>query len=1074
MTSDTLLRQLESLSHDRRMRQIVEIGRNSTSSPTIAATLDILEQGSIYDRFLALFSCYGSYDGGRVLRSLTDPSRYIRSLGISLLPYIGDDNQVLEALATLPKKQCRGLIRKLYQHRRQTVIDAFLDRIAAQKDPHLSTLLPFGSPKVVSQYLEQALIQTGQSDWQRLARLHPHIIVKHIQTQAEAAMDFDRRLIWQVNATLPDIAEFCPEKAIALVGILARQIPLAQLNLQRLVELRPNEMADLILNSSDRVNISFNYVAHKLTRERLLALIEHHPNNIDAFNIWLEKLTPGQREDIYTECSRYWRNADGCINSSLVELLPRHLRETEGRYHLANKALATRPSDRLPYAAFLPWDEARTILEPFIRNPDAQLRAVALAVMVTATKFQRHRLPDLMAMVRARSNEQDPVRGAMLMALVKLPPSMWRQEHLNDLSEIIRDTLNAADLSQATASSAEHLIIALVPFHPAWAAEWWAFLVRTRGRVSFVNLSDRLSDVDVLRIAPILLPVLQSWKTRESEGQIIQAARSLGKRLRVFDGLVDILEQIIYDTSDCWTALGALDVIAEHRRDRIASLIPELIKKDPSWATLGVVYRYLHRCRQDLITPFLGQQSYTGRFSTGKTRFVLPIFTGFYRWTETQQKIFAQTLNQLTSDGDRDTPAILTAITQLAALPAVLPTRLMELASNLNSNIAVRDAALRALGKLDAGQGVPTLLEAMGDDRARIAIYALRRSILNMPVTQALPLLQAVPLEKVTVAKEVVRLVGELQSEEAYQYLLELNNRNLHRDVRVALLRGLWDYLERSSTWVILESAAESPDAALATSIGHIPAERLSPTAQKRLVRLLAKLLAHPTPEVRVDMLKGFIYVPVSDSDRVLLPRLLELMNSSLPDESRAAASAVFAIYSEKDAQLVGEAVKSLIANRRALLTSIQALHAAIIRSRRQLLPTARAVIEALAIDRLTVNLRVQIAIIALPWDEVARFFVELTASGEMHAEALMTAVVAMKSANHRRTDAQDLAQLEATLATTSDERLRRLALAALVTQSQRGWDDKLLARLNSYRRDSSPLVAAAAQFTFPPAEVDP
>jgi hypothetical protein len=830
-------------------------------------------------------------------------------------------------------------------------------------------------------------------------------------------------------------------------------------------------MADIILSSGDRVNISFNCVAHKLTRERRLALIESHPDTINAFASWLQKLTPQEREDIYTAYHRQWRNSDGCISSSLVELLPRHLRETEGRYHLASKALATQPLQRLSYAAFLPWNEARTTLDPYIRNPDAQLRAVALAAIVKATKFQRSSLPDLLTMVRARRNEQDPVRYAMLTAIADLPPSIWREEHLNDLSQIIRDALNAADLSQGTASAAERLIVALLVFHPVWAAEWLGSLVRSRGRVSFYYLGDRLSDADVLRIAPILLPVLQSWETREREGYILEAAQSLGRRLRVFEGLVDILERIVDNSSNSWLASRALSLIAKHRRSRIASLIPNLIEKDPSWVTQWVVYNYLHRRRQDLLTPFLGQKPYRGRFSTGKTRFVLPIFNGFYRWTQTQQTSFAQTLTQLTHDSDRDTPAILTAITQLAALPAVSPNRLIELARLLNSNLAIRDAALRALGMLDGGEGVATLLEAMSDDRARIAIYALRRSLLNMPVTQTFVLLQTVPLEKVTVAKEVVRLVGELQSEEAYQYLLEMDKRELHRDVRVALLRGLWDYVERDRTWVILERAAESPDAALATMVGRIPTDRLSLPAQRRLVRLLATLGAHPTPEVRLDLLNRCMQLPVSDPDRVLLPRLLELMNSSLPAEGAAAARAVFATYSGENAQLVGEAIKSLIAHRRALYTSVKALQTALYQSRRQLLPTVRAVLEALATDPLTVNLRVELAISALPWNEVATLFVNLTTSGEMHTEALMTAVGAMASAASRP-DARDLVDLEAALATSSDQRLRRLALAVLVAQFQRGWDDERLARLNSYRSDSSPLVAAAAQFTFPPAEV--
>src|SRR5262249_34972894 len=60
---------------------------------------------------------------------------------------------------------------------------------------------------------------------------------------------------------------------------------------------------------------------------------------------------------------------------------------------------------------------------------------------------------------------------------------------------------------------------------------------------------------------------------------------------------------------------------------------------------------------------------------------------------------------------------------------------------------------------------------------------------------------------------------------------------------------------------------------------------------------------------------------------------------------------------------------------------------------------------------------------------------------------------------------------VEAALARDADERFRRIALAALVAQahSPAGWTDELRTRLAACQADSSPLVAAAAAFTFPP-----
>jgi hypothetical protein len=52
---------------------------------------------------------------------------------------------------------------------------------------------------------------------------------------------------------------------------------------------------------------------------------------------------------------------------------------------------------------------------------------------------------------------------------------------------------------------------------------------------------------------------------------------------------------------------------------------------------------------------------------------------------------------------------------------------------------------------------------------------------------------------------------------------------------------------------------------------------------------------------------------------------------------------------------------------------------------------------------------------------------------------------------------------------TNSDERLRLLALAALIAQSTQasGWSDEAIERLEIYRNDPSPMVAEIAQFTF-------
>lgn len=117
----------------------------------------------------------------------------------------------------------------------------------------------------------------------------------------------------------------------------------------------------------------------------------------------------------------------------------------------------------------------------------------------------------------------------MLGGLVNLPASHWHSQHLEDLSQIITDAIYATDLSNVTATEIEHLVIQILPFNPAWSAGQLATLVQQRGQISFYNLDKKLSDHDILRVAPSLLPVIQSWE-RERESYIIAAAQSFGRR----------------------------------------------------------------------------------------------------------------------------------------------------------------------------------------------------------------------------------------------------------------------------------------------------------------------------------------------------------------------------------------------------------------------------------------------------------------------------------------------------------------------------------------------------------------
>nr|MBA2288076.1 hypothetical protein [Ktedonobacteraceae bacterium] len=452
MTAEQLLQELETFPHATRIRRMVELGRAATHDPEIAATLVTLEKGDFYARYLALHSCFGSYDGAHVLRALADPSRIIRGLAIRLAPLACSEEQLRQALALVPRDGRRSLLWKLQHHGSHALIDEFLEQLAETNDPQLRQLLPLGSATLVQRYIARLQPTLTLVDWRRLARHHPTLASTLLQARAESTSSLDLQLLAFANGILPILAYTQPDHALLLVETLMYSVPLNRLDLQLLILQRPEQVADLALRGMDLDDVDFSCVAHRLDNERLFALRETHLATLGYYGVeaWLGRMQPERRALVYAVFAPGWRDEHGCIPAEFVALLPRTVREQEGRRHLALSALATHPEKRLPYAAFLVWEEARRVLDAFLHDPSQGIRTLALCTLIQAVRYERDRLPEALAIVRAHMHEPDPVYGAMIDSLAELPRGIWRREHLGDLEQIMQGAINAFDASSST------------------------------------------------------------------------------------------------------------------------------------------------------------------------------------------------------------------------------------------------------------------------------------------------------------------------------------------------------------------------------------------------------------------------------------------------------------------------------------------------------------------------------------------------------------------------------------------------------------------------------------------------
>jgi hypothetical protein len=1114
-----LLDDLAKLTHRERMRRLVDVGRRvAAGEPEAAAvTAELAARPNAYARLLALQTVFGSRDGARVLAALSDPSALVRRRARRMVPVFCDDAQAAAAIEKVPPGRPRaGLCRRLSQRRREAVVDAFLASAlgrAAQPDSRLAELVPFGSAAAQERHA-QAMAAGGPVLWTRTAAWQPERAVAQLVAMGAGDGAVDMRARWTFRHMLPVLARRHPDAALRVARHYLEKAggaALAEIGgvVQLLAQRRPAEVFDLLREVHERSRpellpgvfrfVRFGARAERLGLTRLSYLVRLGgsplPDRARGLT-WLRRLPEADRDRLVRVwlaegCGSWgafllrhvpeagdlaalreraferWQLASKRDNGSVavehLAWLPRDLRAREARRHLQDVPdLVTRPRERMAYACLLPFAEAKEALAPWLGHPEGEERAAALRVWIGAVRFERASLPDALAAVKARKFEQDPVRLAMLDALGALPLGAFRAEHLDDVGKIVQDALDAADLSHATAAAAERLVVRLFRKDAAWGARWLAKLLAARGSVSALGLGDGLTAAEAKALAPAIAELAQAWLTRERASALLWLAASLGRRLPLVEDLVLALELCAQDLPFVGVAASALDLLARHARPRFAALVPKLLAQDRSFAILPRVARFVSRSRQDLLDPLLDPAPVTGRFATGRSSWVLDFGDGHAAWTDRQHAAHARSLLAILHDQARDVPAVLSSLETLFQLAFADPAPMVALASDPRP--PVRERAVRYLARIDGGEGVPVLVECLGDDRARFAIYSLRRAFAEMAPAEVLAVLRAAPMGKVTVAKEVLRLAGEIAGEDGFRTLLSFDRPDLHRDVRIALLRALWDHLDRDETWSIFERASQDKDWVVVSRLADIPVGRLTSAAEARLAQLLARVLERPEVEARIELLRRIAHHPLRDAGRALFAACLLRMAGPHPEESRIATEAALQRMLPAEAEAVIRRMAQLCPQRRLLLGFLEAL-------RNRLTPQAAApllrighgLLATLRADPRVVPQAIALAPRLLGWEELADMLVDLVARDLLHADAMVEALQAARSTTHPEL-------FEARLAGRPDPRLRRIAVAALAHAARpgHGWSEERRARLDRYRADPSPLVAGAAEMIFP------
>ncbi len=1113
------LAEVAPLDHRQRMQRAGGPGRRAREGDAHARELvqGLRQSDDVYTRSLALASGFGSGDADGVLTALADPSRTLRRRAAKRVRATCDDARAGEALDALARGRARtALCMRLARARRYAPVEALLQRALAEPAPDGRTLdlLAFASESFVRAQMGQALGSLGPDGLRRLATWHAASVAEHMAAEVSARGTSDFRLRYQLGGLLTPLCERAPQAALGLLETLltSGDEPKHWLSeaLRQLLRRQPQATFDLLqrLHRTARPVpppgafglVRFDKAVHRLGAERLEYLIENAYATlsdgkrarrwflrlsederrivIDTFlargrGTWggflFRHVAPDgdqkvQRRRAYQRWSAAAQDTHGVIAHTLLESLPDDLRQLEARRHVQDVPyLATRAPERMRYARYLRFDEAKGALAPWLGHPEGDVRADALRSLLAVPQFHPVDTEAAVSAVLERKFEQDPVRLAMFDTLAALPQRCFDAQLTHALGRAVQDALDAADLSSATSAAIERLIVRLFRVDPPWAAQWLTKLLRLRGNLSSYGIADGLLPKEVEALAPAIATLCEQWAKKERAAALIWLATGFGKRLAQLPPLLTALERLATELPFVLVAHSALSLLRTHAPERFVALAPQLLQSDPSFVFVPSVAFHLATRRQDLLDGFLEDKKMRGRFASGRTHWVVSFDAGYGTWTGAQQARHAAALTGVLQDEERDVPTLRSCIGTLAQLSFAPRDALLPFAADPRP--PVREMVIRALPKLDGDVSLPVLIECLGDDRARYAIYSLRKVLSEMPPEAVVKRLSTVSMKKVTVAKEVIRLLGELGGAPGYAALIAYDRKELHRDVRIALLRALWDHLHHEQSWTAFEEALDDPDWVVASRITEIPLGRLNDAQERRVTGLVVRLLERPEPEARLALLQQAAFLPLRDTERVLYRACLARVATGKEDEAGIALTAVLRRMLPKEAPDVVAMLTSLFEKRRRLQALLQILpnHLGPY-APKHVAKVGKALAAAMAADPLLTPQRVTLAGSFLGYSELAALFLELSDKRLLHFDTMTAALGAIARCVHP-------SQLEASLGDHADARVRRLGLAALSAASRpkRGWSQQRRARLQHYAADPDPLVAGAAAFVFPP-----
>ncbi|TCO45173.1 hypothetical protein EV646_109348 [Kribbella antiqua] len=854
------------LPYGERMRQAALEGRRLRGTTELTELLGELGRGTAYERTLGLTIAQAAGSVDYVTRLLRDPDPTVQSRALSAVrrstAVSDDDLRILydDAPAALRTKLLHVVRAGKRSHLAARLIDEHRERWG---DQAAAGLLSTTDDQTVERLLPDLAYCLSTGEWQRLGERHPKVVLAYASSTLPSGADRDEW--WQ--GTAYGVVGALDHDEAQVAGLLKTalpddQLPLAIISiLGRLIDADPAGALAILLTPSRAA--ALGAALTPAVRRRL-----HRYSDYDLIALgrllWpdltqlLSDLPPSRRATIFTAVTSTVELGQTVLPTELLAVLPRELRFEQARRMLTLAPIAETARERWRITAFLPYDEAFALLRPEITQPDADDRAWVYRAVIGSAGYSRqsaHVESALTWATRAR-NERDTVRQGVVRATNELPPSTYTDLLVAPLQTLLTDALEARDTSWYTRSLLGHIAETAVREGALrqqeqlleWGLQAHARITENQGTIQLYGIIDGLPRGQENAVYDVLREYVDAAVARREFILPMGIARAFGKRGWGNEHLHHALEQAVWSNQEP-TVGQATELWLEPtatRSERIERIIGRdvgMARWDPVWATVTEL-------RTDLLDAVLAAPERIRRFERNHAAWQVSS-AALRRWLPRQHARYAELLAAAASDANMPAWARANAVSALGRVPGVGCTAVEAFLSS--DAVLLQEAALSALAWTDSPEQVlPVLLENVGDDRARVAIYAASRAARFVRPSRLPSLLLPVLIGagvKVTSRKEAARMLGQLRVPGASVVLTEAWS-SAHRDVKAAITSAASQYLlHEPASWALLQQAVHDT-AATANVLTQRSSYGMAAKYRSRYADLLIAVTNRPEPEV--------------------------------------------------------------------------------------------------------------------------------------------------------------------------------------------------------------------------------